>query len=191
MTPSPRPSTPEEVEGEPDAVSAAVGHMEVESDSGDVTVEVEALSLVEARIEATLEGDDEQVAADDLDDSAAADRRPPIPMPTPTAPTPPSQPRPDADASDDVDANLDAVAASSEQPDTTLETGEFEMSELGVGTDDPQTSAEVIEAEFEADDLTSVTADSDDAEEADDEEELSASSSTATKFVAGPRDNDD
>jgi hypothetical protein len=60
-----------------------------------------------------------------------------------------------------------------------------------VDADEPKPSAEVIEAEFEADDLTAAAADSDDAEEADDEEELSASSASATKFVAGPRDNDD
>ncbi len=83
-----------------------------------------------------------------------------------------------------VEPSVDASAHA--QVDTTLETGEFEMSELGVHADESeQLSAEVIEAEFEADDLTNAVADSDDAEEADDEEELSASSSTATKFVAG------
>ena len=149
--------TSEALEVEPDTASQAVGHMEIESDSGDVTVEVEALTLVEARIEASIESDEEPEPLASSEAAASADE--PVPV------------------------------------DRLLETGEFEMSELGVVTvkpdaDEPAT-AEVIEAEFDAEDLTATAADGDDTDEADDEEELSASSKATTKFVAGPRDNDD
>jgi segregation and condensation protein B len=135
----------EAIELEHDATAEAVGHVEMESDSGDVTVEVETLRLVEASIEASIESDAPEPATD-------------------TAPA----------------VNVDAA----------IETGEFEMAELGVEANAP---APVIEAEFDADDLDSATADADADDEAtdDDEEELSASSPSASKFVAAPRDNDD
>jgi segregation and condensation protein B len=129
----------EHVLAEGDAVPAEVENVatvaqasaEPELDSGDVTVEVETLGLVEARIEAILETDEPAVAADQ-----------------------------------------------------SIETGEFEMAELGM-TSPPS----VIEAEFDADDLDNAT--SDDDEGADDDEELSASPHGSSELVAAPRDRDD
>jgi segregation and condensation protein B len=69
--------------------------------------------------------------------------------------------------------------------DTSIETGEFEMSELGMTT----RPATVIEAEFEVEDLSGAQTDEDEA--ADDEEELSAGPQSSTELVAAPRDRDD
>jgi segregation and condensation protein B len=111
-----------------------------ESDSGEVTVEVETLGLVEARIEATLESDEPMIASD-----------------------------------------------------TAIETGQFELAELGVagklGAAGNEAHATVIEAEFDIEDLD-VTSD-DDSSDADDEEELSAAPHSSTGLVASPRDRDD
>lgn len=117
---------------EPIVAQAAVSHVETEADSGDVTVEIETLGLVEARIEAILEADE------------------------PAAPA-----------------------------DTSIETGQFEMAELGVSAG-PNLS--VIEAEFEADDLDDAEPDEGDA---DDEEELSAGPQSSSELVAAPRGHDD
>jgi segregation and condensation protein B len=74
--------------------------------------------------------------------------------------------------------------------DTSIETGEFEMAELGMSV---PLSVSVIEAEFDADDLDSAVADDDtaDDEASDDEEELSAGAQSSTELVAAPRDRDD
>jgi hypothetical protein len=125
---------------EHEPVTSALVHVEVESDSGDATVEVEALRLVEQHIEVSIESDE---PADD---------------------------------------DAPAIAA---QADTSIETGEFEMAELGI-TSKP---APIIEAEFDADDLDSAIADDDAAD--DDEEELSAGPHSSTELVAAPRDRDD
>jgi segregation and condensation protein B len=112
---------------EHDPHAATITHVDIESDSGDVTVEVEALTFVEQQLEA------EERARD-----------------------------------------------------TSIETGEFEMSELGM-TSKP---AVVIEAEFEVDELAGTQ--SDEYEAADDEEERSAGSQSSTELVAAPpRDRDD
>jgi segregation and condensation protein B len=104
-----------------------------EADSGDVTVEVETLGLVEARIEAFIEPD--EVA-----------------------------PREDA----------------------AIETGQFELAELGMS---PPPPASVLEAEFDSDDLENAAPDE---ESSDDEEELSAGPQSSTELVASPpRDNND
>jgi hypothetical protein len=129
---------------EHDPHTETVTHVEVESDSGDVTVEVETLRFVEERIEATLETDD-------------ADEPPVVP-----------------------------------KADASIETGEFEMSELGL----TRPPVSIIEAEFEAEDIDVSSADSDaDSDEdaaADDEEELSAGPQNSTELVAAPpRDRDD
>jgi segregation and condensation protein B len=119
---------------EHELATSALTHVEVESDSGDATVEVEALRLVEERIEASIASDEPAIAG--------------------TA-------------------------------DASIDTGEFEMSELGM-TGIP---APVIEAEFEAGDLDNALAEDDAAE--DDEEELSAGPQSSTELVAAPRDRDD
>ena len=111
-------------EHDPHAVT--ITHVDIESDPGDVTVEVEALTFVEEQLEA--------------------------------------QERASRDAA--------------------IETGEFEMSELGLAKPAP-----VIEAEFEVEDISAAQTDEDDA--ADDEEELSAGPQSSTELVAAPRDRDD
>ena len=118
---------PELVAYEHDPHAATITHVDIESDSGDVTVEVEALTFVEEQLEAEERG----------------------------------------------------------TRDTAIETGEFEMSELGIAKSEP-----VIEAEFEVDDVSAAQADEDDA--ADDDEELSADPQSSTELVAAPpRDRDD
>ena len=138
-------ATPDEsLAFEHEPATSALAHVEVESDSGDVTVEVEALRLIEGRIDASIESDD---------------------------------PAPE-----------DAPLLES-QADTSIETGEFEMAELGITKPAP-----VIEAEFDADDLDSAIADDDAADDDatdDDEEELSAGPQSSTELVAAPRDRDD
>ncbi len=123
------------------AAPAAQADPEAHADSGDVTVEVETLVMVEARIEASIET------------SFETDEEP-------------------------------------RHVDTSIETGEFEMAELGMSV---KPSVSVIEAEFEADDLDSPVADDDDLSDdvADDEEELSAGPQSSTELVAAPRDRDD
>jgi len=111
----------------------AVSHAEIESDSGDVTVEVETLRLVEARIEASIESD---IAA------------------------------PVADAA--------------------IETGEFEMAELGVNV--AAERARLIEAEFDVSDLEPAGLDDD---TADDEEDSSDGPHASSELVAASRDRDD
>ena len=110
---------------EHDPHAATITHVDIESDAGDVTVEVEALRFVEQQLEAQ-----EQAV------------------------------------------------------DAAIETGEFEMSELGIAQPTP-----VIEAEFEVEDIGVTHAEEDEA--ADDEEELSASPQSSTELVAAPRDRDD
>jgi segregation and condensation protein B len=110
--------------------AAPVVHADIEADSGDVTVEVETLGLVEARIEASIEADEAAPAVD-----------------------------------------------------SSIETGEFEMAELGMTP-----PASLIEAEFEAEDLDNAVSDE---EAADDEEELSAGPHGSSELVAAPRDRDD
>ncbi len=135
------PATSDEaVAFEHEPVSSALTHVEVESDSGDATVEVEALRLIDEHIEVSIESDEPAV-----------------------------QPAPAIEA----------------QADTSIETGEFEMAELGI-TSKP---TPVIEAEFDADDLDSASADDEAAD--DDEEELSAGPHSSTELVAAPRDRDD
>jgi hypothetical protein len=109
-------------------------------ESGDVTVEVETLVMVEARIEASIE----------------------------------------------TSFETDEAVLST---DTSIETGQFEMAELGMSPP----SVSVIEAEFEADDLDNAVADDDSADDeaSDDEEELSAGAQSSTELVAAPRDRDD
>jgi len=130
---------------EHDIAADTLTHIEIESDPGDVTVEVEALSLVESRIEASIESDDEPAPAATADAAAQA------------APT---------------------------KHDQSIETGEFELSELGM-TRGP---GSLIEAEFDAEDLEASAADDD---SSDDEEELSASPNAKSGLVAAPRDRDD
>ena len=123
---------------EHDISADTLTHIEIESDPGDVTVEVEALSLIEARIEASIESDE----------PAAAGAEPAKPH------------------------------------DASIETGEFELSELGM----TRAPGSVIEAEFDAGDLDSSASDED---AADDDEELSASPNAKSGLVAAPRDQDD
>ena len=78
----------------------------------------------------------------------------------------------------------DDAEAGDEKPDASIETGEFEMSELGMTT----RPTPVIEAEFDADDLDNSSAEDD---AADDDEELSAGPQASTELVASPRDRDD
>lgn len=117
---------------EHDPHAATITHVDIESDPGDVTVEVEALTFVEQQLE-----------------------------------------------------------AEERAKDTSIETGEFEMSELGLNTK-PEP---VIEAEFEVEDLntrsTQAEADTDEDESADDDEELRAGPQSSTELVAAPRDRDD
>ena len=92
----------------------------------------------------------------------------------------------------DVTVEVEALSFVEEQlenearaRDASIETGEFERSELGMTAKETT----VIEAEFEVEDISSVQADEDDA--ADDEEELSAGPQSSTELVAAPRDRDD
>jgi hypothetical protein len=88
-----------------------------------------------------------------------------------------------------VEEQLEAEARAKDQSlkDQSIETGEFEMAELGLATK----PATVIEAEFEVDDISSAQSDDDEADAADDEEELSASPQSSPELVAAPRDRDD
>jgi segregation and condensation protein B len=114
---------------EHDPHAATITHVDIESDPGDVTVEVEALTFVEQQLEA-----EERERAQD----------------------------------------------------TAIETGEFEMSELGMASK----PAPIIEAEFDAEDIGGTQSDEDDV--ADDDEELSAAPQSSTELVAAPpRDRDD
>jgi segregation and condensation protein B len=118
------------------AEAAPATSADEEAESGDVTVEVETLGLVEARIEASIEGDE--------------------------------------------------VAEVAPREDAAIETGEFELAELGMST---PPAASVIEAEFDADDLENGASEED---ASDDEEELSAGPQSSTELVASPpRDRDD
>jgi segregation and condensation protein B len=121
--------------GAKDAVAAEPlpATLDNEADCGDVTVEVETLGMVEARIEASIEADE-------------------------VAP----------------------------REDSAIETGEFELAELGMGT---PPAPSVLEAEFDADDLENGASEE---EASDDEEELSAGPQSSTELVASPpRDRDD
>jgi segregation and condensation protein B len=122
------------------AAATAATQSGADMESGDVTVEVETLVMVEARIEASVE----------------------------------------------TSFETDEAVLST---DTSIETGQFEMAELGMSPP----SVSVIEAEFEADDLDNAVADDDSADDeaSDDEEELSAGAQSSTELVAAPRDRDD
>ena len=111
----------------------AVSHAEIESDCGDVTVEVETLELVEARIEASIESD----------------------VVAPVA-------------------------------DAAIETGEFEMAELGVNA--AAERARLIEAEFDVTDLEAAALEDD---AADDEDDSSDDPHASSGLVAASRDRDD
>jgi segregation and condensation protein B len=116
------------------AADTLLTHIEIESDPGDVTVEVEALTLMEPTFETSIESDE-----------------------------PP--------------------AASSH--DASIETGQFELSELGIS----RAPASVIEAEFDAGDLDTNASDDD---AADEEDEVTAKRNAKSGLVAARRrDRDD
>jgi segregation and condensation protein B len=119
-----------------------------------------------------------------------------------TAAAPVARPDADADSGDVtvevetlvmVEARIEASIETSFETDetvpaadTSIETGQFEMAELGMSV---PPSVSVIEAEFDVDDLTSSGSDDETAD--DDEEELSAGPQSSTELVAAPRDRDD
>jgi hypothetical protein len=119
---------------EHDPHAATITHVDIESDPGDVTVEVAALQ---------------------------------------------------------VEQQLQADERAQQEKDVAIETGEFEMSELGLANDEP-----VVETELELDDVSGTQSDDDESEAADseatdDEEELNAGPQSSTELVAAPRDRDD
>ena len=92
--------------------------------------------------------------------------------------------------SDASDATVEVEAL---QKDASIDTGEFEMAELGLATGEPEieTEFEVEDVSGEVDDVSGAQSDEDESEAADDEEELNAGPQSSTELVAAPRDRDD
>jgi segregation and condensation protein B len=92
--------------------------------------------------------------------------------------------------SDAGDATVEVQAL---QNDASIDTGEFEMAELGLAKGEPEieTEFEVEDVSGEVDDVSSAQSDEDESEAADDEEELNAGPQSSTELVAAPRDRDD
>ena len=99
----------EAVAFEHEPATATLTHVEVESDSGDVTVEVEVLRLVEERIDASIESDDAEAVDEKPDASIETGEFEMSELGMTTRPTPVIEAEFDADDLDNSSAEDDAA----------------------------------------------------------------------------------